>query len=130
MVIGVVGFYFLLSDINSIISNTVKKEILFSSKLAMLEKVHISYNLADKTYKEAKLSLYKQVDKENFDLDGFYSQFPIFIREELKFHVYSIMLKPFLIFQKLKMDQINRIGDSLQIETFDKSNWLILNNIR
>lgn len=120
MCVGVVGFYFLLSDINSIISSTVGKEMQFSTKLDMLEKVNTSYQLTQATYREARQSLYRLSDRDEFDLKTFYSHFPFHLREDLKYHVYSRMLSQFPLFHKLDADQINRISDALQIETFEK----------
>jgi hypothetical protein len=125
MIVGVVGFYFLLSDINSIISNTIKKEIQFSAKLSMLEKVNENYQLTEETYKEAKQSLFELSENDKFNLDSFYDQFPLVLKEKLKYRVYSNMLEQFSIFHKLKPEQINTIGDSLQNETFEKGKiWL------
>jgi hypothetical protein len=122
MFVGVVGFYFLLSDINAIISEAVNKEMQFSSKLSMLEKVNESYKLSQETYKEAKISLYQLADSSCVDLPFFYRQFPLKIREELKYAVYNDMLVQFPLFHKLKMEQINRIGDALKFQVFEKSN--------
>ena len=126
MIIGVVGFYFLLSDINSIISNTIHKEIQFSARLAMLERVNNSYKLTEKTYKEAKQSLFEVEKRVKFDLEVFYNQFPVILKEKLKYHVYSSMLNRFPIFHKLKPEQINHIGDSLQSETFEKGTYKVI----
>lgn len=121
MFVGVVGFYFLLSDINSIISSTVLKEMQFSTKLDMLETVNKNYQLHRATYREARESLYRLSEQDEFDLKTFYSHFPFHLKEDLKFHVYSQMLSQFPLFHKLDADQINRICDSLQLETFEQS---------
>jgi len=121
MVVGVVGFYFLLSDINAVISEALNKEARFSAKLSMLEKVNIRYKLSPDTYKEARASLFRLADRTKLDLLFFYGCFPTHIREELKHAQYSAELAQFPLFRKLKPEQLNRIGDALQLEVFEES---------
>ena len=121
MIIGVFGFFILLSDIHSIVSNKVKKKIHISSKLCILKKLNSTIHLTEGTYKKAKSSLYNRTEAKKFDLQIFYSHFPVRIQKDLKFHVHSLLFRQFQLFNNLSKEQINRIGDSLNYETFKKS---------
>ena len=115
----------MLADINSIWSNKIKKNIFISSKLLVIEEVNHNFKLNKSTCKEAKLSFYKDMDKKKFNLNGFYTKFPIFLQEELKCHEYSTLLKPFWMFQNLNKKQINKIGECLKKEVFHKSKYYL-----
>jgi hypothetical protein len=122
MLIGVVDFYFVLSNINSIISSTLKMDIEFASKLSMLEKIQKKYTLLPKTYKNAKVCLYEEeYRRDSFDLIPFFEKFPKSLRGDLKFHVYSKLLHNFPFFENLASEIINSIGDCLKESSFKKS---------
>ena len=122
MLIGVVDFYFVLSNINSIISSTIKKDIEFAAKQTMLEKIQKKYMMDPKIYKNAKISLYEEeYRRDTFDLSPFFEKFPKSLREDLKFHVYSKLLFNFPFFRNLESEIINTIGDYLKESTFNKS---------
>lgn len=122
MLILVVDFYFVLSNINSIISSTIKKDIEFAAKLSMLEKIEKKYALLPQTYKVAKMSLYEEeYRRDSFDLIPFFGKFPKSLRTDLKYHVYSKLLSSFPFFQNLESEIINSIGDCLKECTFDRS---------
>jgi hypothetical protein len=127
MMFGVMGFYFVLSDINAVVSDTVRKDIEFSARLSMLEKVQKKYDLTYDVYKEAKMSLYEDEFKTpTLDLKSFYSKFPTFLRVDLKFRVNSIKLKNFPIFKNLDRSIVNILGQCLVETVIEPSTFLYL----
>lgn len=122
MTVGVMGFYFVLSDINAVVSNAIRKDIEFSARLSMLEKIQIKYQLQPQIYKNAKMSLYEDEFRvDTLDFDFFYSKFPISLREDLKFHVNSQKLSQFCIFKDLDRKIMNRLSECLQEMEFEPS---------
>jgi hypothetical protein len=109
---GVMGFYFVLSDINAVVSNAIRKDIEFSQRLSMLEKIQTKYQLTEEVYKDAKISLYEDEFRvQKLDLQPFFLRFPSSIREDLKFHVNSDKLKMFPIFSDLDRSDMNNLSD-------------------
>jgi hypothetical protein len=131
MMFGVMGFYFVLSDINAVVSDTVRKDIEFSARLSMLEKIQVKYKLKDEVYKEAKMSLFEDEFRVvNLDLGLFFSKLPSFLREDLKFKVNSLKLKPFPIFKNVERSILNSLGNCLTETTFEPStehNFFLIN---
>lgn len=122
MTVGVMGFYFVLSDINAVVSNAIRKDIEFSARLSMLEKIQIKYQLKQDIYKNAKMCLYEDEFKTvELDYDFFYSKFPISLREDLKFHVNSQKLANFALFKDLDRKVMNRLCDCLKEIEFEPS---------
>ena len=122
MMIGVMGFYFVLSDINAVVSDTVRKDIEFSARLSMLEKIQNKYKLTDDVYKQAKMSLYEDEFRiVNLDLKVFLPRLPSFLREDLKFQVNSVKLKEFVIFKNLDRPVLNQLGKCMVETTFEAS---------
>lgn len=108
------GFYFVLSNINAVVSNAIQKDIVFSSKLSMLEKIQTKYILTEGVYKDAKISLYEDEFKvQPLDLDSFFCKFPSSIREDLKYNVNFKKLSMFPLLQDLDRSIMNTLGDCL-----------------
>lgn len=109
------GFYFVLSNINAVVSSTIRKDVEFAARLSMLEKVKKKYGLVEKTYKGAKVSLYESERTDlDFDLQPFFRRFPSSLREDLKFHLNVRKLGSFDIFRNLERSVINTLGDCLK----------------
>ena len=122
MTVGVMGFYFVLSDIHAVVSNAIRKDIEFSSRLSMLEKIQIKYKLNPGVYKKAKMSLYMDEFKvATLDYDFLFSKFPTSLRQDLKFHVNSQKLRPFPLFKNLERKSMNILADALMEMEFDAS---------
>ena len=120
------GFYFVLSDINAVVSDTVRKDIEFSARLSMLEKIQKKYLLTPQVYKMAKMSLFEDGFKTvNLNLKMFYTRYPSFLREDLKFRVNSIKLKQFTMFKNLDRSIVNSIGESMVETTFEPSTFYL-----
>lgn len=112
MIIGVIGFYFVVSNINSIISNTIKINMSFTSKISLLNKLKNKYNLDIRFYKMIRSSLIKEDykrDVENFK--PMFQKFPEYLRKELKYQMYLKVFGNFKVLLKLDKNVLNKIGD-------------------
>ena len=122
MIIGVMGFYFVLSNINSVVSSTVRMDIEFAARLSMLEKIKKKYQLSLPVYKETKRSLFEDEFKSmDFNLNNFFKKFPISLREDLKYHLNVKKLAQFNLFYGLDRSTLNTLGDSLKLLRFEPS---------
>jgi hypothetical protein len=131
MISGVMGFYFVLSDINAVVSNAIRKDIEFSAKLSMLEKIQAKYTLTQGVYKDAKISLYEDEFKVIvLDLEPFFKKFPSSIREDLKYNVNSKKLKMFPLFWDLDRSIMNTLGDCLTETVIEPSKGSFYVNLK
>lgn len=90
MVVGVIAFYFVLSDINSIISSGIKYDMDFSLRVTMLEKIQEKYRMRTCVYRQAKKTIFSEEEQQQtLDLPPFFRQFPRSLRQSLKFSAYS-----------------------------------------
>jgi hypothetical protein len=122
MLTGVMGFYFVLSNINAVVSSTVRKDIEFAARLSMLEQIKKKYVLNEKVYKEAKISLYEDEFKPiQVNLTPFFSKFPISLRENLKYHMNIKKLRFFKMFEGLDRKVINSLGKHIKTIKFQAS---------
>lgn len=119
IIMGVIGFYFVLSDINSVISTALKEDMNFSSRVTMLEKIQEKYQMNNKVYFKAKRTLFQEENqKGDIELRPFFQQFPRSLRQDLKYSVYS---KNFELFAFTKYTEpliLNEIGDCMKRQTF------------
>jgi hypothetical protein len=122
MIIGVTSFYFVISDINTIISNSVEKGMKFSFCMAKLEKIQKKYLLSNSVYKKARMSIFNS--KPSTDASWkkwFLDQFPMYLQNELKYHIYSKMFSCFEWTSKLTSKTLNLLGDSIREVEFEES---------
>ena len=128
MLAGVMGFYFVLSNINAVVSSTVRKDIEFAARLSMLEKIKKKYHVSEPLYKEAKISLYEDEFKVmDLNLQPFFSKFPISLREDLKYHLNVKKLNSFRVFRSLDRSILNSIGEKLKEISYEPSKICLTN---
>ena len=122
MIIGVVSFYFVVSDINTIISNSVAKGIKVSSCMVKLEKIKELYPVSQKVYSQAKKSLFgKQPLDLARDRRRFLDHFPKSFQNDLKFHIYSKQFKDFPWVPQLGLSVLGMLGDAVREVDFEES---------
>lgn len=114
MIMGVIGFYFVLSDINSIISSTLQSEYNFSSRVTMLEKIQEKYKMDYKVYIQAKRTLFEEERETRvFNIQPFVERFPKFLQLELKYSIYSRDFKNFGVFNYVDPLILAYLGDAV-----------------
>ena len=115
IIIGVIGFYFVVSNINSIISNSIKKNKNFSICMTKLEKLKKKYNIDEKIYKLAKRALIKEdFKKEVFDFVPMMISFPKSLKKKLKYDMYINMFGGFRFLKDLPMETVISIGNKMK----------------
>ena len=123
MLIGVNLFYFLVSNITSIISTNITKQNLLKQKLRILFGLMIQYNLPIDLIKRAKHSIDEQ--KNKVDLKKFSEQFGEKIKKDLDYYYFFPILKRFSCLKYLRKDILSNIGNKLRKASFNKSNSII-----
>jgi hypothetical protein len=124
MIIGVIGFYFVVSNINSIISNSIKNNMNFTAKITQLDKIRTRYKLNPNFFKMVRQSLIKKDYIQ--DIDNFkpmFNKFPNYLREELKYKMYLKMFGNFRILLRLEKHVLNKIGDCVKKVHFHESTF-------
>ena len=122
MISGVMGFYFVLSNINTVVSSTVRKDIEFAARLSMLEKIKKKYSISAKLYKEAKVSLYEDEYKPiEVNLKPFFIKFHITLRENLKYFMNLKKLNSFRMFDNLDRSIVNSLGKCIKSVKYEPS---------
>lgn len=115
MFCGVMGFYFVLSNINAVLSSAIREDVQFAARLSMLERLHKKYTLDAPTYKRAKMSLYEQeTNSARVNLEPFLSNFPSLLRGHLKFHWNAHKLSQFGLFSGLGRALVKTLGNTFQ----------------
>lgn len=123
MIIGVIGFYFVVSNINSIISNSIKKQSLISLKKSFLYKIN-----EKKKFKPKILEMIsKQIDDYNEfhewkEVKKFLNVFPKVYKRDLKYAFYKNLLRDFQFLKSFNKKIINSVGDCMTELSFYKSN--------
>lgn len=121
MIIGVIVFYFVVSDINTIISNSVAKEIQVSACMTKLEKIKKKYPISSNMYKAAKLSLFNKNLNNLVNTKGFLGHFPRSFENELKYHMYSKKFELFNWTQNVPSNFLGRLGDEIREVELEES---------
>jgi hypothetical protein len=122
MIIGVTAFYFVISDINTIISNSVEKRMKFSNCMTKLAKIQEKYTLSSTVLQKARKSIIdsKPCSKMSWQ-KWFLDQFPMSLQNDLKYHIYSKMFSYFEWSNRLSIKTLNLLGDSVREVEFDES---------
>ena len=122
IIIGVIGFYFVVSNINSIISNSIKKNKNFTICMTKLEKLKKKYDIDEKIYKLAKRALIKEdFKKEVFDFIPMMVSFPKSLKKKLKYDMYINMFGGFRFLKDLPMETVISIGNKMKEVVYQKS---------
>lgn len=113
IIIGVIAFYFVLSDINSIISSGIRYDVQFSMRITMLEKIQEKYHMQKSIYLEARRALFnEELHQDKLDLQPFFSHFPRSLRKTLKYSAYSRNFRKCYFSRYVDPLIINCIGDA------------------
>lgn len=122
MIIGVISFYFVISDINTIISNSVAKGMKLSSRLTKLEKIRQQYILSPQLCQKARVSIFQpRAFSEESSQDWFLAQFPKSLQNQLKFHIYSKLFSFFDWTLSLSPTTLSLLGDVVHQVQFEES---------
>ena len=123
MIIGVIGFYFVVSNINSIISSSIRINMAFTAKITQLSKLNKKYKLDPELFKMVRSSLINEDYKR--DISNFkpmFKKFPKYLRKELKYEMYKKVFGNFRILLGLQKKVLNSIGDHVTPLNFQESN--------
>lgn len=122
MIIGVIGFYFVVSNINSIISNSIKMNMKFTSKITLLTQLRDKYKLKPRFFKMVRESLIKEDYKEDIqNFQSMFLKFPKYLRRELKYKMYLKVFGNFSLLRRLEKNILNAIGDKVKQVHFHES---------
>jgi hypothetical protein len=122
MIIGVIGFYFVVSNINSIISNSIKRNMNFTSKITLLSNLRDKYKLKPKFYKMVRESLINEDYKEDItNFTPMLNKFPRYLQRELKYNMYLKIFGNFNLLRRLEKNILNAIGDKVKQVHFQES---------
>lgn len=125
MIIGVIGFYFVVSNINSIISNTIKKNKNFTICMTKLEKLKKKYKIGDEIYRLAKRAIIKEEHKhEILNYIPLIKTFPKSLKKKLKYEMYINILGGFRFLKDLGMPAVISIGNKIKEVNYEKSIFL------
>lgn len=122
MIIGVIGFYYVVSNINSIISSSIRINMAFSSKIMLLDKLNKKYKLDPVFFKMVRRSLIQEDYKR--DISNFkpmFQKFPKYLRRDLKYEMYKKVFGKFKILLGLGKKVLNTIGDHVKNLHFQES---------
>jgi CRP-like cAMP-binding protein len=114
MLLGVVSFTFVVSNINSIISQNKKKVKEQAKNLIFLEKMQKKYNLSNELIRMANREV--SISNRKFNMDNFQGMikyFPPNLRNELYLSIFKRKLKHINIFTKLPDEVIITLGQAL-----------------
>lgn len=112
IIIGVNMFYFLVSSINTNISNKANKEKTKDKKLNLLYTHMKKFKIPIDIIKKAKKAIISGKET-NYNINKFPENFKKSIKIELEFYRYIPLLKEFNIFRFLRKDILATLGKNL-----------------
>lgn len=126
MLVGVNMFYFLVSNINSIISESIAEERLLNHKYNLLFKLMSKYQISGDLVKGAKNSI--DNNSSDFKLKTFSREFNDTIRRELDYSYFWPVLGKFSSLKYLRQDIFSTIGMNLKKVNYFKGRLSMFSN--
>jgi hypothetical protein len=129
MILGVISFTFVVSNINTILSQSNKKNKKKGKCLIYLEQIRKKYNLSKEAVNMVKNEVVKGIkDFSPEDVDKIPKYFPPKIKTELYLSMYKDKLKKIKIFKPLSDDVLITLGHAITPIIYTPSNLPICNN--
>lgn len=130
MIIGVIGFYFVISNINSITSNSINQQRLISLQKSFLYKIHEEKKLKPQIFKIINKQIENAHDfKKRRTVTEFLNIFPKVLKRELKYTFYkNYLFGNFQFLKNFEKKIINSIGDHMIQVNFTKCNSNLRSN--
>lgn len=126
MLLGVVSFTFVVSNINSIISQNKKKNMQEAKSEIFLDQMQKKYNLSNDLICMAKSEVSKSMDTVNMEnFKNMISSFPKNLRNELYLSMFRDRLSKINIFKMLPDEVIITLGKVLTPIIYMPSKMLI-----
>ena len=117
MVMGVITFYYMISSINSLITNDIMKGKSENKNLSTLFKIMTEYKLPTDLVKKAKASIFIK-DKNKYNLKDFNNNFKKALRIELSYFIHYPILKNFSFMNCLRKNILTSVGKQLCRSTY------------
>jgi hypothetical protein len=129
MIIGVIGFYFIISAINSYISESIKNKSDLSLNISKLYELKKEYQLSENSFQIVQNSLFQNdVVKDKWNFTEMLNQFPKSLKEELKYKMHMSLLDNFEFIKDLKWKLVIELGESFKIIKYKESNKINIFN--
>lgn len=123
MIVGVIFFTFVVSNINSIISQNNKKHIYQEKNLLYLDKANREYEFSESIMSLAKNSLKKNNGIPVLEkVEDLLRVFPKNLKKKLQLCIYRKKLRKIKFFMGLHSDILIALGQSLYTVIYSKSN--------
>ena len=114
MIFGVISFTFVVSNINSILSQTYRAERERSKNLIILESIKEKYDFSPELIEVVKMQINKPVPTISSDnFQPTIKIFPTGIKNELLYSMYKDSLNQITFFKDLPPEIINVLGQAL-----------------
>ena len=128
MISGVLIFYILIGNMNSMISVSIRKELAINKNITRLDKIGKLYSFEKNFLKSIHVELLadrRRLGKEDFF--KVFRQLPSILRKELKFHMYINDIGYFPLFTQVNLDTICQLGDCLTKSRFLAGKFFLTN---
>ena len=90
--------------------------------MTKLEKIQKKYMLSSGVYQKARMSIFKSKHSTHASWrKWFLDQFPMYLQNELKYHIYSKMFSFFDWNNQLTFNTLNLLGDAVKEVDFEES---------
>jgi hypothetical protein len=123
ILIGVVGFYFVISSINSVISERLHKNATFTNHINSLMKLKKKKGISEELYRVAISSIFRKDYKRNINnFNDMLNKFPKSLKKELKYKMNIHIFKNFKFVQKLSKKIVNTLGKHIKKIHIKKGN--------
>lgn len=114
MIIGVISFTFVVSNINSILSQNNKKASEQSKNIIFLEKMKVKHGLSVELIEMAKNEIRNRNNQnKSLDFSEMINNYPANLKNELYFSMYSLKLKKIKFFKDLPPEVVAVLGQAL-----------------
>ena len=122
MIMGVISFTFVVSNINSIISQQKKKQAHQQKNLMYLNRIHEKHGLSKELIKTTKNIIFKNIQVCRIEnVDDFFKVYPKSIKTELQLSMYKENMSQIEFFQDLPDEIMITIGRALKPISFTPS---------
>lgn len=113
--VGVVGFYFVIGAITSIISNSIAKHTAFNNHINSLRKLKKKHGISENLYCIALQSiLRKDYKRKRENFADFIAKFPKTLKTELKHQMYRSIFRRIGLAAKLSAKNLIAVGDCIR----------------
>ena len=113
MIFGVISFTFVVSNINSMLSQSNKSTLQRSKNFSFLEKMNLKYKLSPELIEMATKEINKHVQNHSDNFYEMINTFPVNLRNDLYYSMFKNNLNQINFFKDLPPDIIIVLGQAL-----------------